>query len=27
MLTKTFGIQLEQADGEFEDINKLRAYT
>jgi 4-carboxymuconolactone decarboxylase len=27
MLTKTFGIQLEPADGEFEDINKLRAYT
>jgi alkylhydroperoxidase family enzyme len=27
MLTKTFGMQLEPADGEFEDINKLRAYT
>jgi alkylhydroperoxidase family enzyme len=27
MLTKTFGMQLEPADGEFEDINTLRAYT
>ena len=27
MLTKTFGMQLESADGEFEDLNKLRAYT
>lgn len=27
MLTKTFGMQLEQGDGEFEGINKLRAYT
>jgi 4-carboxymuconolactone decarboxylase len=27
MLTKTFGIELERADGEFEDLNKLRAYT
>jgi alkylhydroperoxidase/carboxymuconolactone decarboxylase family protein YurZ len=27
MLTKTFGMQLEQADGEFEKLNKLRAYT
>jgi 4-carboxymuconolactone decarboxylase len=27
MLTRTFGIQLEGADGEFEDINKLRSYT
>lgn len=27
MLTKSFGMQLEAADGEFEDINKLRAYT
>lgn len=27
MLTKTFGMQLEEAGGEFEDINKLRAYT
>jgi len=27
MLTKTFGMQLEGAEGEFDDINKLRAYT
>lgn len=27
MLTKTFGMELEQSDSEFEDINKLRAYT
>ena len=27
MLTKTFGMQLEEAGGEFEDINALRAYT
>lgn len=27
MLTKTFGIQLENAGGDFEEINKLRAYT
>lgn len=27
MLTKTFGMQLEQSDGTFEDINKLRNYT
>lgn len=27
MLTKTFGMQLEEAGDEFEDINKLRAYT
>ena len=27
MLTKTFGMQVEAADGEFSEINKLRAYT
>jgi alkylhydroperoxidase family enzyme len=27
MLTKTFGMQLEPADGEFESVNRLRAYT
>jgi len=27
MLTKTFGIELESAPGEFEHINTLRAYT
>ena len=27
MLTKTFGMELERAHGEFENINKLRAYT
>jgi 4-carboxymuconolactone decarboxylase len=27
MLTKTFGMPLEEPNGEFEDINKLRAYT
>jgi alkylhydroperoxidase family enzyme len=27
MLTKTFGMEIEQASGEFEDINRLRAYT
>ena len=27
MLTKSFGMELEPADGEFEEINKLRAYT
>ena len=27
MLTKTFGMPLEEATGEFEDVNKLRTYT
>ncbi len=27
MLTKNFGMELEPSDGEFQDINKLRAYT
>lgn len=27
MLTKTFGMPLEEPNGEFEDIQKLRAYT
>lgn len=27
MLTKTFGMELEAPDGEFDDINTLRAYT
>lgn len=26
MLTKSFGMQLESADGEFDSINKLRSY-
>jgi 4-carboxymuconolactone decarboxylase len=27
MLTRSFGMEIEPADGEFEGINKLRAYT
>ena len=27
MLTKSFGMELEPAEGEFEDVNKLRTYT
>ena len=27
MLTKSFGMKLEEADGTLEDINQLRAYT
>lgn len=27
MLTLTFGMELEPAEGEFADVNKLRAYT